>query len=264
MKAKIIHIFLVLFIFINNTDAQNKRDYKWLFGSDIEWDTVHIVKGSQIDFNNNAKLDSTVRYATVAQNNTQISDLDGNLLFYFNGCRVIDSTEQIMENGDSLNYGDTWNKFCGKFDHYPGYQNSIILPEPENKNGYFLIYKRIEYEYEPFVHTYIPELKYSYIDMIGNSGRGELHEKDVVIFKTTNIVNGYLSACKHANGKDWWLIQMERDTNIYFKILLTKDSIAVVDSQSMGPNFTQGSNVGQAKFTPMGASGYCLIQLTRH
>jgi len=256
MKKQILTLLLILFKLVNGI-SQDKSDYLWMFGADIEWDTIHVVKGSQIDFNRNARLDTTIRYVTLTQNNTSICDKEGRLMFYFNGCRVIDSTEQIMLNGDSINYGVSWDKYCGKFDIYPGFQNSIILPDPGNekdgKNGYYLIHKKITLVNVPYLHSYIPELYYSYIDMNKNDGKGEVIKKNISIFKTTNIVNGYLTACKHANGKDWWMVQMERDTNIYFKILLTKDSIAVIDSQSMGSIFTPDTNVAQAKFTPDGS-----------
>lgn len=64
-----------------------------------------------MDFNNHGKVDSVLLYEGVADHNASICDTDGNLLFYYNGCRVIDSTKQMMENGDSLNYGRTWENF---------------------------------------------------------------------------------------------------------------------------------------------------------
>jgi len=99
----------------------------------------------------------------------------------------------------------------------------------------------------------MPELYYSYVNMRGNGGKGRVEKKNKVIFSTTNLVHGYMTACKHKNGRDWWIIQMERDTNIYFKVLLTPDTIMVVDSQSIGPKFTLRSNPGQAVFSPDGS-----------
>jgi len=104
--------------------------------------------------------------------------------------------------------------------------------------------------------------------MNGNDGRGKVSKKNESIFRTTNIVSGYLSACKHANGEDWWMIQMQHDTNVYFKVLLTSDTIMVVDSQSIveSPVFSPNSGVGQSVFTPdgkkwltNGAEDQCMI-----
>ena len=197
-------------------------------------------------------------YDSVANHNAEISDKDGNLLFYFNGCRIVDSTFQLMENGDSINFGKTWRGYCDTWSRYPGSQNSIVLPDPGNeekgRNGYYVIHKRQELVSVPNIEVSIPELLYTYIDMSGNNGRGTVAIKNKVFFKTTDIVSGYLSACKHSNGRDWWLVQMQDDTNVYFKILLTKDTIMAVDSQSIAesPIFNPYSGVGQAVFTPDG------------
>ncbi|MFZ1703107.1 MAG: hypothetical protein WAT79_02110 [Saprospiraceae bacterium] len=208
-----------------------------------------------MDFNNMGRVDTVDFYDSVANHNAEISDKDGNLLFYFNGCRIVDSTFQLMENGDSINYGKTWQNYCPVWSRYPGTQNSIVLPDPGNevggRNGYYLIHKRQELEAKPYVHVSIPELYYSYIDMNANNGRGKVIKKDWSIFRTTNLVGGYLSACKHKNGRDWWLLQMTQETNVYFGILLTETGFSV-DSQRIEeiPNFVP--RLGQSVFTPDG------------
>lgn len=254
-KLVLSFLFIIFFCFV--TFSQSKNDYKWIFGSSYQVEKK-IVKGCIIDFKNKGRIDTADMHDGVANHNAPISDRDGNLLFYFNGCRIIDSTFLLMDNGDSINYGKTWRGYCGNWSWYPGPQNSIVLTDPGNisdgNNGYYLIHKRQELISEPFVQVSIPELYYSYIDMNSNNGRGSVIKKDQVIFKTRDLVSGYLSACKHANGKDWWLIQMEQDTKMYFKILLTKDGFKV-DSQSIDESliFTPGSGVGQAVFTPDGS-----------
>ncbi len=250
MKKKLF-IFILIFVSIFSGFSQNKRDYKWVFGSHYDLD-LKIVKGNIIDFNNHGMVDTLDVYDSVAKHNAEISTKDGRLLFYFNGCRVVDSTLNLMENGDSINFGETWKHYCGNWARYPGPQNSIVLPDPGNENGYYIIHKRSELQYYPVLDVVIPELLYTYVDMSGNNGKGRVRVKNKPVFKTTDIVSGYLTACKHANGRDWWLIQMEKDTNIYFKILLTPDTIMVVDSVSMGINFTIDSGIGQAVFTPDG------------
>ena len=267
MKKQISLILIFLFFMLSTVVAQNKRDYKWLFGSSYDLDKK-IVKGNIMDFNNKGRIDTLDFYDSVADNNAEISDKDGNLLFYFNGCRVVDSTMHLMENGDSMNYGKSWEKECGNWARYAGTQNSIILPDPGDKDGYYIIHKREELIYEPVLRVSIPDLYYTYVDMQGNGGRGRVVKKNQSIFHTTNIVTGYLSACKHANGRDWWIIQMKHDTNVYFKVLLTADTIMAVDSQQIeeAPIFSLNSGVGQAKFTPdgtkwitNGAEDQCMI-----
>ena len=145
MIKKILYITL-LFSISTIIHSQNKRDYTWLYGCGYLVDKG-IVEGNIMDFSNKGRIDTLDFYDSVADFNCEISDMDGNLLFYFKGCRVVDSTFQLMENGDSLDYGDTWDDFCGKWTRYSGSQNAIILPDPGNDNGgvgngYYIIYKR--------------------------------------------------------------------------------------------------------------------------
>ena len=256
-----IKILILLLIILNTTNviSQNKRDYKWVMGNNL----VGLEGGDIIDFDNNRSIDTGFIAFPMGANCVNICDKDGNLLMYSNGCAIADKTHHIMEGGDSINYGSYWEKHCApKYNAgYPGSHNTIILPEPSNDNievaKYFLIHKKLTLKKDP-LRIYAPILYYSKIDINDNKGKGKVIKKNIPIFKTRNLLNGYMTACKHANGKDWWIIQMEKDTNIYFKILLTKDTIMVVDSQSIGPNFSlNSSNSGQAVFTPDGSKWLC-------
>ena len=245
---------VILFIFSNKINSQNKRDYTWVMGLPI----IDIRGGNIIDFNNERSLDTPYLAFGMGRNCVSLSDIEGKLLMYSNGCAIADSTHNIMENGDSINYGEAWEDFCSYKNNrgYPVTQNSLILPDPGNEdnntNGYYLLHKRTELLKEPYLHTWTPGVSYSYIDMKGNNGKGRVIEKNKLIFETTNITQGCMTACKHANKRDWWIIQLKRDTNTYFKVLLGKDEIEV-DSQSIGPNFVPESNPGQAVFSPDGS-----------
>ncbi|HHH52999.1 MAG TPA: T9SS type A sorting domain-containing protein, partial [Bacteroidetes bacterium] len=235
--------------------SQNKRDYKWVMGLN----RVELRGGDIIDFDNHRSIDTGFLAFAMGRNNVSISDKYGNLLMYSNGCAIADKTHHIMEGGDSINYGLYWEKHCtAKYNTgYSLMQNSLILPDPgnsdSNSNGYYLLHKRTELLKEPYLHFWCPGVSYSYVDMNANSGKGKVIKKNKLIFNTTTLAQGYMTACKHANGKDWWIIQIESDTNIYFKILLTKDTVMVVDSQSLAGTFPHGNSLGQAVFSPDGS-----------
>lgn len=61
---------------------------------------------------------------------------------------------------------------------------------------------------------------------------------------------GKLSACKHANGKDWWVIVLEYNTNKYHRYLLNKDGIKEIGVQAVGDKDANG--VGISVFSPDG------------
>lgn len=246
--------FFLLFAFFGNT--QHKEDYIWLNGYRL-YDTIDLSKrrGSLIDFNDHARTDFTILGGPISDNNAAICNPDGNLLFYSNGCKIFNAEHQVMDNGDSLNFGERWLKFCETgWSGYPGLQNSLILPDPGYEDGYYLIHKRLEIKTEPYPQSYNPKLYYSYIDMQKNNGLGKVLEKNKAIFKTYSLLPTFLNVCKHANEKDWWIIDQKRDTNMYFKVLLTSDTIMPVDSQSVGPILTDETGFGQAVFSPDGAT----------
>jgi hypothetical protein len=178
------------------------------------------------------------------------------LLFYFGGCSIVDSTHSIMENGNRINDGDAWERFCAKGFPYPGTHNSIILPDPANEEynpyGYYLIHKAQAIVFEPIIDI-INELRYSYVDMRYNYGKGKVIIKNKVVGEGVDFLTSYVSACKHINSRDWWIIQIEKYTNNYYKFLLNPAGIALFDTQSMGPMFDNYTGVGQSAFSPDGS-----------
>jgi hypothetical protein len=251
--------FIILSVSLN-IKAQNKSDYKWVMGLQ----RAELRGGNIIDFDNKRSIDTSFIAFAMGSNCVSICDKEGNLLMYSNGCAIADRTHKIMENGDSINFGEAWQDFCPyKYSEgYPVTQNSLILPDPGNyddelnqvKNGYYLLHKRSELLFEPKIHSWTPGVSYSYVDMNGNKGNGKVIKKNKLIFETKSLTQGYMTACKHANGRDWWIVQIREDTNIFFKILLTKDTVMVVDSQRIGNfKFKEGNNQGQAVFTPDGS-----------
>ncbi|MEZ4908949.1 MAG: hypothetical protein R2771_15215 [Saprospiraceae bacterium] len=58
-----------------------------------------------MDFNSGGKIDLVGLGDVIGRENTLICDKNGKLLCYFGGCSIVDSTNHIMENGDSINFG---------------------------------------------------------------------------------------------------------------------------------------------------------------
>ena len=145
---KIIFSTLLLFFSLLLTGQSLKHDYRWFTGKN-QSSSPDSILALEINFNEFPAIPSTRNAGLqMDQNNASISDIDGNLLFYTNGCAVADANHEIMMNGDSINSGaffDTfWQGNCRN--GYPGKQDIIILDDPGNENGYYLIQKTIEYE----------------------------------------------------------------------------------------------------------------------
>ena len=205
------------------TNLDNKRDYEWLFGyrySDINYNLI--------DFNEKpSKIGQIIAPQVKSPNelNAQISDKKGKLLLYTYGCDIRDSKHNIVQGGDSIGYGNYWDLFCAKNSGSTLIQGAIILPNPMNDNKYHIFQTYVSDEYK----SHATKLLMHEVDMSLNSGKGKVIVKNKVFYN--KIVNySKMTACRHANGKDWWLVIPERtdeglNSPYYLSFLYTGDSI---------------------------------------
>ncbi len=61
-----------------------------------------------------------------------------------------------------------------------------------------------------------------------------------------------VAACKHANGRDWWVTILRDSSDLIYKILLTPQGIASVSTQSLGVPYHQAWQALQPVFSPDG------------
>ena len=242
------------FLFISiSLSSQSKQDYQWIFASNsLEEEGV---ESTLFDFNQ-SELDIIPQKINhrISSNNASICDENGNLLFYTNGCLVSNSDNEMIENGIWLNDGYILNVVNGGNcnNGYNGVQNIMILPDPAYSNGFYILHKTKEYDQE-INELYIPGLKYSYVDMAQNEGKGKVTEKNVFYTEGLNFLSSYFTVIKHANQEDWWILQPVRHSNIYQKCLLSDEGISPVDTQHIGNDFYWNASAsGQAKFSPNG------------
>ena len=173
--------------------------------------------------------------------NTSISNIKGDLLFYFNGIYIEDASYQTMENGEEL------NEF--KLTGYDLPQGGLILPLPNDSQIYYLFHSEEGHVKIPDWGPEVVGLYYSIIDMEKNNGLGGVVlKKEPLIIDTLEY--GKITATKHANGRDWWLLMNESHTNRFYQILFDKDGVQVVGNQEIGMDNVEG--LGQAVFSPDG------------
>lgn len=186
--------------------------------------------------------------------NASICDSAGNLLFYTNGLSVLNSLNDTMVNGDNLSLGidDYLDPQTGE--QLP--QAAIVIPDPSNLNYYYIIHGGY-YEAD-----YCDTLYYSIVDMEQDSGKGAVIEKNQLLWvgNRTNhdlVTWGSITACKHANGRDWWIVKHKDFENTIITFLLTPQGIALNNIQAIGPVLRYFG--GQAVFSPDGTkyAFYC-------
>jgi Secretion system C-terminal sorting domain len=250
-------LYIILIILIKSiTYAQKsieKRDYIWLMGYNNTASPTNYGT-TVIDFNyyplkiyqsaKNAKDD-------IGLANASICDKNGKLLLFTNGCHVEDSTFNIIKNSEGLNKGYALTYFCGK--EALGYRvpnSHIFLPYPNDTNRYALFHVGADIYTKPKTKL-VQWLSYSEINMSKNMGKPEMTIKNDTIVKDT-VFHGQLTACRHGNGRDWWIIEPKEFSNLYYTILLSPKGLSKPTVQEIGGKFPIQASGGQANFTPDG------------
>jgi len=172
--------------------------------------------------------------------NSSIADSSGNLLFYSNAERVYARNHQLMLNGNNLNIDNQYGSVLP--------QAALALPYPSISNEYLLLVMEDNFFSSEILYAGY-KVYYNLIDMNQINGMGLLVEKKVEIIKDT-LEAGQMTAVKHANGRDWWVLVAESYSNRYYTLLLNNNGITVVDTQDVGLSFIDG--LGQAVFSPDG------------
>ena len=189
----------------------------------------------------------------ISMSNTvaSISDKIGNLLFYTNGISVYNANNEVMENGDSINPIDFSLSY---YNHgLTIIQGAIIIPHPKNDSLYYIFHEPDNWNVE--ISAHVPQLYYSLVNIELDNGLGKIIDKNHLILEDT-LLRGKLTATRHANGRDWWLITGEQDiyTNVLYQFLITPDSIINIGKKDVGPGIVYDvPSVGNALFTPDGS-----------
>ena len=180
-----------------------------------------------------------------------ICDAQGKLLFYTNGIYIADATHEVMENGDSINNAGLTYQYTET--GLPVPQGVLVLPAPGNDSLYYLFHGPIDFGPNG-LNTHIPKLFYSKVNMNLNGGLGAVIEKDHLLIEDTLAI-GKLTACKHANGRDWWLLvrKDERFSRNVYRLLLTPQGVLNMGKQDAGPDIIYPNGaVGNVVFSPDG------------
>ena len=126
-----------------------------------------------------------------------ISDQDGVLLFYTDGLTVYNALHEIMENGEGLLGGSSST------------QSGIIVPMPGSETLYYVF---------TVVEEGLGGLSYSVVDMAGDAGLGVVTaQKNIPLVQFTSEK---VTAVKHNNGQDLWIITSSNLSNQFSVFLL--------------------------------------------
>lgn len=163
-----------------------------------------------------------------------ISDSAGNLLFYA-GRQVYDRNNNIMK-------GDTQTTF-----NYDVQQGFLIIPKPQSPGIYYYFRNFMDRSIGVGGRIYL-----NIVDMNKNGGLGEiLAYADTIVFNNTE----QMTATRHRNGTDIWLVTHDFASNKFLSFLVSKNGInktPVVSATGHNPNSVVFAFSGAIKISQNG------------
>ena len=215
--------WLFFLIFINSLSAQ-KEDHQWIFNGH-QYDDVSDeprAGASVIDFNTLPPRAYRNEAITLdfQETNSFYADENGQLLLYTNGQAVYGANHKAITNGDTINYGRIWDIWTWKNEHdevssvgFRIEQGISIIPIDLDATNFMVLYKNADngsVVNDPLDLWMARIVKTSSEDFI-------VTQKDSVLL--TNIfLSGDVHACRHGNGRDWWMLQFSDNTVYAFLI----------------------------------------------
>ncbi|MBE7510761.1 MAG: T9SS type A sorting domain-containing protein [Bacteroidia bacterium] len=175
-----------------------------------------------------------------------IADENGNILISSNGYFIANATGDTMQNGSGLNP----NQCTYDYGHQYGLPipyGTIILPMPDDSNKYVLFHQTCNYNSPILIDS---NFYYSIIDVTHDNGLGEVISKNNVAH--TDVFGWGIAACKHANGRDWWVVVLSFDATHAHTFLVTPDTIQYFGNQNLQIAGFPFGFAGQPTFSPDG------------
>ena len=198
----------------------------------VEGDVWYFGENAGLQFSECAVTVLTDGANTGFEGCATISNAILGLLFYTNSETVWNRLHQPMPNGTLVPSGGTLSQV-------------LIVQQPLSNSLYYILTTRIQAQGTDL-------LKYHVVDMTLDGGYGDVSSANNVL--TTANVTEFVTATRHANGTDVWIVAHEYPSNTFLAYMLTSagiDPTPVVSN--VGPAFVPcNSNVnarGELKFT---------------
>ncbi|QMU28890.1 PD40 domain-containing protein [Adhaeribacter radiodurans] len=213
-------LFLSWF-WVNKTAYAQKEANIWYFG-----------ERAGLDFTSGKPVPLANSMLSTMEGCATISNTDGNLLFYTNGVSVWNREHKLMPNG---------NRLMG---HRSSTQSAVIVPRPLNPNIYYIFTADLQ--------SQLYGLRYSEVDMKLQNGMGDIAKKNNFLISP---VSEKLTAVKHSNNKDYWVITHKWNSDGFYAYQVTAAGVSRQPIVSNVGTTHKGKNkeaIGAMKVSPDG------------
>lgn len=168
------------------------------------------------------------------EGSSSISDKNGDILFYTNGVNIYNRLHQVILNGNNIG------------GNISACQSSIIIPVPGNDSIYYV------FTTDAIENSFTAGYCYSIVNMRRDNGNGEVIVKRNLLWASCTE---RLTAVRHRNGTDVWLITNDNSSNIFRSWLISCNGLApspVVSVAGLVMNHSILTNTGFMKVSPDG------------
>ncbi|RUT80039.1 PKD domain-containing protein [Ancylomarina longa] len=186
----------------------------------------YFGKKAGLDFNVNPSVALTDGAMDTQEGCSTVGNVQGDLLFYSDGVTVYNKNHVVMANGNGLDGNSSAT------------QSSIIVQQPGSTVLYYI------FTVDAWQNNLNNGLKYSIVDLSQNGGLGAVTIKNTVL--NANKVCEKITAVKHANGIDFWILMHRWKSRDFYAYLLS----------SSGVSAPVVSTVGVSHNTNLDAVGY--------
>lgn len=218
---KNILVFLIIYMLHLAVSAQIQHGAAWVSGSANEAAVTRFGANQQIT---QYKIGPTPSNKGFAWGHSNICDTNGKLILLCDGLNLLDSNLIAIDGGLKISYTNIYS-FWGQTSPVAD-QFSIILPF--NDGIYYVINNNQTdecFDSSWTINQFPPDiLLYHKVDMKMNNGKGKVYER-MVVLDTGRFESSGTMACRHGNGKDWWLLKLSADSVGFYTYLITQDSI---------------------------------------
>ncbi|MBL7778077.1 MAG: T9SS type A sorting domain-containing protein [Chitinophagales bacterium] len=255
MKVQKQYFLLMLHLLVALNSTAQKEDYVWLQGYDSKYgynqNLNHWFGISKFDFNDDTlKVSYDSLGISFYRANTSFCNNDGNLIFYTNGMQIRNGLDEVIENADSLNWG-AYATHVNTLAYELGYattQGIFALASPSFTSQYYVVNTYIDTN---MGGTLVRNVRYHLLDMNQNAGHGELIQRDVNILQSVLALE--MAAIRHGNGRDWWIIARQQNSNCYHRILLDPTGIHELPNLYCGGGYMPQNDLGAFAVSPDGS-----------
>lgn len=241
---KRLSILLCLFFYSGILNLFSQRiDNIWPIGYDCcQFPNYGAIN---LNFNSgNLNINQVLRHQNFSETVGSASDSLSQILFSTNGVYVSNSLDDTMQNGNGLNPSYYTNQHLSTGLTLP--QGNLVIPSLSDSNQFILFHNTVD-DYLNTAASY--KLYYSIIDLNQNGGLGAVISKNTVLF-TDTMTPGRIVACRHANGRDWWITVRKFRSLKLIEFLYTPYGIQGPFYQDL--QVKRDFNIGQSAFNPQG------------